>query len=168
MTESFPVILVFETSCESTISTISDNSSTTSDITPRPIDQIEHEKSTSSVSMTPAPFVQRIPRPADEALSFSSIWDSDMIEQYHRETRHKKTGNMHHVARWRCHHCMEDWAGNNATKVLRHVVGIKKDHKPCTASIPSNYQQAYVSHLHSKMEAKSDRALRQEIIIALS
>ena len=59
---------------------------------------------------------------------------------------------------------MEDWAGNNATKVLRHVVGIKKDQAPCTASIPSNYQQAYVSLLHSKMEAKLDRALRQKIL----
>jgi hypothetical protein len=59
---------------------------------------------------------------------------------------------------------MEDWAGNNATKVLRHVCGIKKDQRSCPAMIPTNYHHAYMSLLHSKMEAKTDRAMRQEIL----
>ena len=159
-TESFPVIFVFETSCGSIISTMSDDSSATSDITPRPIDLTNP----TSPVLTPAPVVQRAPRPADEAISLSSIWESDMIETFHEEKRNKSTGVMQLVSRWRCHHCMEDWAGNNATKVLRHVCGIKKDQRSCPAMIPTNYHHAYMSLLHSKMEAKTDRAMRQEIL----
>ena len=108
-TESFPVIFVFETSCGSIISTMSDDSSATSDITPRPIDLTNP----TSPVLTPAPVVQRAPRPADEAISLSSIWESDMIETFHEEKRNKSTGVMQLVSRWRYHHCMEDWAGNN-------------------------------------------------------
>ena len=80
-------------------------------------------------------------------LALNSIWDSDMMTKYTDDVTGQK--------KWRCGHCGKEWFEHNATKALGHVVGIVKDIKACSGTIPPHYKEAYLNFYRSKYDTKA-------------
>ncbi len=77
------------------------------------------------------------------------IWDCDMIE---------RGANARGDFIWTCKHCDQQFAGNNATKAVHHVLKKKGQNiKLCTAAIPSMYLLRYEDFYESNVMTRRAR-----------